>query len=180
MLLWRLLFPFFDSPLLHLFSDPARHWANGARFFAPDLIGAGDPFLYQLWIYLLRAVTQDDGPTVVLGCGLLCAAMPYGWYRALRELLPRRQALIGGIIIGLVPAFVGIYAYFMTETLLLTLTGFAFWATFRSARKHTVGAYALASACGCAPFSRAASRCRWRCCVSGCCGSRSRSDWSRR
>ncbi|MFI4866070.1 MAG: methyltransferase domain-containing protein [Steroidobacterales bacterium] len=145
-LLWRLLFPFFDSPLLHLFSDPARHWSNGGRLFLPDLIGAGDPFLYQLWIYLLRVVSQGDQPAVVLGCGLLCAAMPYGWYRALRELLPRRAALIGGLIIGVIPAFVGIYAYFMTETLLLTLTGFAFWATFRAARKRTVAAFALASA----------------------------------
>jgi SAM-dependent methyltransferase len=154
-LLWRLLFPFFDSPLLHLFSDPARHWANGGRFFAPDLIGAGDPFLYQLWIYLLRAVTQGDQPSVLLGCGLLCAAMPYGWYRALRELLPRRAALIGGVIIGLIPAFVGIYAYFMTETLLLTLTGFAFWASFRSARKQTLAAYALAASLWvCAIFTR--------------------------
>ena len=154
-LLWRLLFPFFDSPLLHLWSDPARHWANGERFFQPDLIGAGDPFLYQLWIYLLRSVSHGDQPTVVLGCGLLCAAMPYGWYRALRELLPRRAALIGGIVIGVIPAFLGIYAYFMTETLLLTLTGFAFWASFRAARKRTPGAFALASALWvCALFTR--------------------------
>jgi SAM-dependent methyltransferase len=151
----RLLFPFFDSPLTHLFSDPARHWSNGARFMFPDLIGAGDPFLYQLWIYLLRAASDDDAPTIVLSCGLLCAAMPYGWYRALRELLPRAQALTGGLIIGLVPAFIGIYAYFMTETLLLTLTGFAFWATFRAARKQTLAAFALASAFWvCALFTR--------------------------
>jgi len=154
-LLWRLLFPFFDSPLLHLFSDPARHWANGERFFTPDLIGAGDPFLYQLWIYLLRAASQGDGATVLLGCGLLCAAMPYGWYRALHELLPRRAALIGGVIIGLIPAFIGIYAYFMTETLLLTLTGFAFWATFRCARKQTLASFLLASGLwACAIFTR--------------------------
>jgi SAM-dependent methyltransferase len=154
-LLWRLLFPFFDSPLAHLFSDPARHWANGERFFAPDLIGAGDPFLYQLWIYLLRLASHGDAPTIVLACGLLCAAMPYGWYRALHELLPRAQALTGGVIIGLIPAFVGIYAYFMTETLLLTLTGFAFWATFRCARKQTLAAFALASVLWiCAIFTR--------------------------
>ncbi len=153
--LCRLLFPFFDSPLAHLFSDPARHWSNGARFLVPDLIGAGDPFLYQLWIYLLRSLSDDDPPSIVLACGLLCAAMPYGWYRALRELLPRAQALTGGLIIGLVPAFIGIYAYFMTETLLLTLTGFAFWATFRAARKRTAGAFALASALWvCALFTR--------------------------
>jgi SAM-dependent methyltransferase len=144
-LLWRLLFPFFDSPLSHLFSDPARHWANGARFLSPDLIGAGDPFLYQVWIYLLRRLSADDPASVVLGCALLCVAMPYGWYLALRELLPRTQALIGGIVMGVIPAFLGIYAYFMTETLLLTLTGFAFWATFRSLRRQTVAAFALAA-----------------------------------
>src|ERR1700722_8934198 len=144
-LLGRLLFPFFDSPLTHLFSDPARHWANGSRFLSPDLIGAGDPFLYQLWIYLLRDLSHDDAPTILLSCGLLCAAMPYGWYRALRELLPRPQALSGALIIALIPAFIGVYAYFMTETLLLTLTGFAFWATFRAARKRTAAAFALAS-----------------------------------
>jgi SAM-dependent methyltransferase len=154
-LLWRLLFPFFDSPLSHLFSDPARHWANGARFLSPDLIGAGDPFLYQLWIYLLRALSGDDPPSVLLGCALLCAAMPYGWYLALRELRPRAQALTGGIIIGVIPAFLGIYAYFMTETLLLTLTGFAFWATFRSLRKQTLAAFALAALLWvCALFTR--------------------------
>ena len=154
-LLWHLLFPFFDTPLGHLFSDPARHWANGERFFTPDLIGAGDPFLYQLWIYLLRVASRGDAPTVVLACGLLCAAMPYGWYRALHELLPRAQALTGGLIIGLIPAFLGIYAYFMTETLLLTLTGFAFWATFRCARKRSFGAFALASSLWiCAIFTR--------------------------
>jgi len=65
------------------------------------------------------------------------------------------QALAGGLIIGVVPAFIGIYAYFMTETLLLTLTGFAFWASFRAARKQTLGAFALASALWvCALFTR--------------------------
>ena len=154
-LLVRLLYPFFNSPLQHLFSDPLRHWLNGARFLAPDLIGAGDPYLYQLWLYLLRMLSGDHAPTVELACGVLCSAMPYGWYRALRELLPRRTALAGGTVMGLVPAFLGIYAYFMTETLVLTLTGFAFWATLRAWRKATLGAFALAAAFWvCAVFTR--------------------------
>jgi Dolichyl-phosphate-mannose-protein mannosyltransferase len=154
-MLWRLLFPYFDSPLAHLFSDPARHWANAARFLDPDVIGAGDPYLYQLWLYLVRTLSADDPATVILSCGLLCAAMPYGWYRALRELLPRKAALAGAVTIGLVPGFFGIYAYFMNETLLLTLSGFAFWFTFRAWRKATLAAWALA--CGlwtCAIFTR--------------------------
>jgi Dolichyl-phosphate-mannose-protein mannosyltransferase len=143
-MLCRLLFPFFDSPLAHLFSDPARHWSNGARFLTPDVIGAGDPFLYQLWLYLVRTLSADDAATVLLSCGILCAAMPYGWYRALKELLPRRQALAGAIAIGLTPGFFSIYAYFMNETLLLTLSGFAFWSTFRAWRKGTLLAWAVA------------------------------------
>ena len=142
-LLCRLLFPFFDSPLQHLFSDPARHWANGAQFLHPSLIGAGDPYLYQLWIFLLRSATADSPAWIELSCGLLCAAMPYGWYRALRERLSRRQALIGALIIALTPSFLGIYAYFMTETLLLTITGYAFWLTFRAWRKGTALSWIL-------------------------------------
>ena len=142
-LLCRLLYPFFDSPLQHLFSDPARHWANGAQFLHPSFMGAGDPLLYQLWIFLLRSLTGDSPPWIQLGSGVLCAAMPYGWYRALRELLPRRQALGGALVVALTPAFLGLYAYFMTETLLLTLTGFAFWMTLRAWRKGTLGSWTL-------------------------------------
>src|ERR1700760_1104689 len=77
LLLFRLLFPYFNSPLSHLFSDPARHWANGLRFWDPDVIGATDPFLYQVWIYLVRSLTHEDPAWVLLSCGVLCAAMPY-------------------------------------------------------------------------------------------------------
>ncbi|MEP6548288.1 MAG: hypothetical protein ABJD53_12570 [Gammaproteobacteria bacterium] len=143
-LLLRLLYPFFNSPLDHLFSDPARHWNNGLNFQHPDILGSGDPYLYQPWLFLLQRVTQQSAPGILLGCGLLCALMPYGWYRALREVIPKQWALAGAALMGLVPSFMGIYGYFMNETLLLTLTGFAFWLTFRAYRKGTVGAFACA------------------------------------
>lgn len=142
----RLLYPFFNSPLTHLFSDPLRHWNNGARFLAPDLIGAGDPYVYQLWMYLVRTLSADDPAWIQLSCGVLCAAMPYGWYRALRELLPRNQALAGALLIAVMPSFLGIYAYFMNETLLLTLTGYAFWLTLRVWRTGSLAAWALCCA----------------------------------
>jgi hypothetical protein len=145
-LVMRLLFPFYDSPLNHLFSDPGRHWENGLYFLHPNIMGSGDPFLYQLWTWLLQQAAVRDQAVILTGAGFLCAAMPYGWYRALKELLPRAWALGGGLVMALVPAFLGIYAYFMNETLLLALTGFAFWFSFRAQRKRTVGAFALA--CG--------------------------------
>src|SRR5271156_158555 len=103
LLLFRLLYPFFNSPLDHLFSDPLRHWENGANFLHPGIMGATDPRMFQLWIFALRRLAQDSAPTVLLGCGLLCAAMPYGWYRALREVASRRRALVGAVLIGIIP-----------------------------------------------------------------------------
>jgi hypothetical protein len=142
----RLLYPFFDSPLIHVFSDPQRHWENGRDFLHPNVIGSGDPIMYQLWVYLLRAIAGSDTATVLAACGLLCAAMPYGWYRALRELVGRERSLQGAVLIGLWPGALGLYGYFMTETLVLTLTGFAFALTLRAVRKRGSAAFALACA----------------------------------
>jgi hypothetical protein len=155
LLLARLLYPFFNSPLQHLFSDPARHWENGERFLHPGLMGSGDPFLYQLWLYGLRWFAQGSAPMISLGCGILCAAMPYGWYRALRESQSRERALVCALIVGSIPESVSLYGYFMNETLLITLMGFCFWMTLRSNRKKTLTAYALAVIVwSCAVFTR--------------------------
>jgi hypothetical protein len=145
-LVLRLLYPFFDSPLTHLYSDPLRHWETGRDFLHPTIMGSSDPYLYQLWIFLLQQIAGNSSATLLTGCGVLCAAMPYGWYRALRELMPRESALGSAVLIGLWPAFLGVYGYFMTETLLLTLTGYGFALTLRAVRKRTCGAFAAACA----------------------------------
>lgn len=151
----RLLFPFFDSPLTHLFSDPQRHWDGGRMFLHPDMMGSTDPFLYQLWMYGLQQLADGRATIIQLGCGLLCAAMPYGWYRALRELLPRNAALVGALAIGLTPESVSIYGYFMTETLLMTLLGFCCAASLRAQRRRTTRAFAFACFLWlCAAFTR--------------------------
>jgi hypothetical protein len=97
-----------------------------------------------LWLFALRWLARDSMPTVQLGCGVLCAAMPYFWYRALRELQPRPRALIGAIVIGLIPESISMYAYFMNETLLMTLLGACFWMTLRARRKATLASFAAA------------------------------------
>jgi hypothetical protein len=151
----RLLFPFFNSPLAHLFSDPLRHWNNGMNFLHPDLMAGDDPFLYQAWLAALQWVSRGSDAWINFGCAVLCVLMPYGWYRALREILPKTWALAGAILIGLWPSTLSMYGYFMNETLLLALTGMAFWATFRTRRKGTAGAFALASFIWiCAAFTR--------------------------
>ena len=145
-LLLRLLYPFFSSPLERLFSDPARHWDNALHFLHPGVMGSGDPYLYQVWLFALQQLAGQSTSWVLLGCGVLCAAMPYGWYRALRELLPASWALGAGVLFALVPSFLGMYGYFMNETLVMSLTGFAFWLTLRARRKGAVGAFVAACA----------------------------------
>ena len=142
----RLLFPFFNSPLRRLYSDPLRHWQTGQEFLHPTVMGSGDPYFYQLWLFVLQHIAGDSRAAILTGCALLCAAMPYGWYRALREFLPRLPALRSSVLIGLWPAFLGIYGYFMTETMVLTLTGFGFALTLRAARKRNWQAFAAACA----------------------------------
>jgi hypothetical protein len=144
LLVLRLLYPFLDSPLAHLNSDPLRHWTDGRDFLHPTVMGSGDPYLYQLWLFVLQHIPGAGNGAILAGCGLLCAAMPYGWYRALRELAPRQHSLWGAALLGVWPPFLAIYGFFMTETLLLALTGVAFALTLRAARKRTGAAFAAA------------------------------------
>jgi hypothetical protein len=60
--------------------------------------------------------------------------------------MPRERALQGAVLLGLWPSFIPIYGYFMTETLLLSLTGFAFALTLRAARRRSTAAFAAACA----------------------------------
>lgn len=136
-LAFRFIYPFYANPMDSLFSDPLRHWLNGDgdKFWDPDLIGSMDPFLYQVWIYILRLVSNDDRGIVALATGLLSAAMPFLWYRCARELMTKKAALAVGIVMAMIPSFFVIYGYFMNETLMLTMTPLAFWLTFRAFRK---------------------------------------------
>ena len=73
-LVLRLLYPFFNSPLTHIFSDPQRHWDNAALFLHPSVMGSGDPYLYQLWLFVLRQLADDSSAPILTACGALCAA----------------------------------------------------------------------------------------------------------
>jgi len=70
LLVARLLFPFFNSPLSHLYSDPQRHWDNAALFLHPNIMGANDPYLYQLWLFVARWLSNGHAAPVQLSCGL--------------------------------------------------------------------------------------------------------------
>lgn len=141
----RFLLPFYMSPMLRLFSDPARHFENGQYFLAPHMMGGIDPKLYQLWLWFVRNASLQDPALIACFTGLLCAAMPYVWYRVARELFSKKTALMLGIFFALFPPFAVIYAFFMNETLLLVVTGLAIWLTLRAYRKQTLAAFTWAA-----------------------------------
>ncbi len=144
-LLLRLFYPFIDSPLDHVFSDPQRHWNNGQHFFNPGFSGGLDPIGYQLWMFLVQRAGDYNPVFILIITGLLCALQPFGWYLALKELIPRNWALAGGIIIALIPSFAVTYAFFMTETLVMSVMGLAFWATIRAWKSGTLLGFSAAA-----------------------------------
>ena len=74
------------NPMDYLWSDPLRHWMNGARFPHGGYFGASDPIGYQVYIFLLRGITRDNRILVALACALLSIVMPWIYYRAARSL----------------------------------------------------------------------------------------------
>ena len=144
-LLYRFAFPFFCNPMQNIFSDPARHWQNGQRFFSgPVFMNGVDAKFYQLFMWAIEQTLSLNDHIIIALSGLLCAASGYVWYKAAREILPKDTALITAIIISLHPSLLLIYSYFMTETVTILVMGLGIWFTLRTRRKKTVKAFAAA------------------------------------
>lgn len=144
LLLFRFLVPVYDSPLLHLFSDPARHWENGLKLLDPTFMGSVDPKLYQLYVYLLHELSNGKSEVVAAFTGLLCVAMAVVWYRVCAELFRPIPARILGCLIAICPSFTALYTLFMNETLLLVLMGAALWLSLRAIRVKSLPCALLA------------------------------------
>ncbi len=138
--------PFVHNPLHALWSDPGRWWEYASSGTATPPLALADPVLFQAWLSFVAKFTLDIPLLTALYAGLLSATTPWIWYRFLRELLPSREsALAGWAVLAWLPSWLGIYSYFMSETLLLPLLGIAFWASWRSLRRGDSGSFMLAS-----------------------------------
>ncbi|MFT3869272.1 MAG: hypothetical protein QM715_12510 [Nibricoccus sp.] len=74
--------------------------------------------------------------------GALSIVGPWCWYRFLRETIASRTfALAGWAILALLPSWIGIYSYFMTETLLIPMIGLSLWMTQRARRRRTLSTF---------------------------------------
>src|SRR5579872_3033577 len=134
-LILRFCYPFFSNPTSNLtYSDPHRHYVN-CFHFGHSIESIVDPPLPQL---ILIAALKSFG-TNQLGIatyfGLLCAATPWFWYRWGREIFSTKiQALVFVTLIIYLPSWIGIYAFFQDETLLLPFMGASLWLSWRANR----------------------------------------------
>lgn len=138
----RILTPFFYNPIQALWSDPGRWWEYASTGLDTPPLALIDPTFYQAWLSFIAKFTLDIPELTALYSGLLSALTPWFWYLFLREVLESKQkALLGWAILAWLPSWIGIYSYFMSETLLLLLLGISFWLSMRCLRKQNSEAF---------------------------------------
>jgi 4-amino-4-deoxy-L-arabinose transferase-like glycosyltransferase len=130
------------SPLDHLWSDPLRHWAHAREPLTPSPMALFDPPVYQIWLSVLQKITMGLPELVEAFVAALSIIGPWCWYRFLRETITSRTlALTGLALLALLPSWIGIYSYFMTETLFLPALGASLWLSMRARRKKTLPSF---------------------------------------
>src|SRR5438105_14853367 len=123
------------NPINALFSDPGRHWKFALSPLLADPLSGMDAPLYQLWLTVVAKLTLGNPLAIATYAGLLSVATSWIWYRAMRELFSSGTlALVGWAIFLWLPSWIGIFSYFMPETLILPTLGLALWFTFRCRR----------------------------------------------
>ena len=130
------------NPIDHLWSDPLRHWTHAKEPLVPSPMALFDPLIYQTWLSVVQRVTMGIPELIAVYAAALSVATPWFWYRFLRESLNSKTlALAGWAALALLPTWIGIYSYFMSETLLLPLIGLSLWLTQRAQRKKTLASF---------------------------------------
>jgi hypothetical protein len=134
----RLLFPQYLSPMDHLWSDPLRHWDNAREFTQNRFFAGIDPKGYQWFLAKIYAAWEGARAPTEWAVGVQCWLTGIFWFLAARELLSQRAAILTGIVLSIMPSLLVIFGYFMSETLLLTLLGMAWWLSLLTWRKRSV------------------------------------------
>lgn len=138
---------FLHNPIDAIFSDPGRWWETGYQSLSLGPLTGIDPLGYQVWTSLVAKISSGYPPLVATFAAVLSVATPYVWYRYMRELAPGGwSALVAWAVISWLPSYIGIFSYFMSETLFIALFGAGLWLSFRALRKKTLGSFLLSVA----------------------------------
>jgi 4-amino-4-deoxy-L-arabinose transferase-like glycosyltransferase len=136
------------NPIDHLWSDPLRHWAHAREPLTPSPMALFDQPVFQMWLSLVQKFTMGLGPLIAVYASALSIITPWCWYRFLRETLTSKTlALAGWAALALLPTWIGIYSYFMSETLFLPTLGVSLWMTMRAKRRQTLESFLTMVAC---------------------------------
>lgn len=123
------------NPVDFIFSDPQRHWDHAKEPLMTAPMVLFDPPVFQTWMMAVQKFTLADRTLTFLYAGLLSISCVVVWTLFLHEAVKdRRWALAGAAVLAWLPSWIGIYSYFMQETLFLPLLGLALWATWRARR----------------------------------------------
>ncbi len=134
------------GPMDLLYSDATRHYDNAKRFLDPGPQGCSNPYLYQLFLFLVLRFTGGAKLGISLVNLALSLSYPFFWYRFARTVLRRRiDALRCATVLIYLPTHVVMFSYFMNETLLLPLLGAALWATSVAGRRRSGARFLVAA-----------------------------------
>ncbi len=135
---FRFLYPFFSHPLDHLYSDPLRHYLNATSLFNTYIYSWLDPPLPQLWSRAMLSLFTNTRLGIATYFGSLSAITPWCWYLWGRKLFDSKEkAIVFLTAIIWLPSWLGIFGYFMDETLLLPVLGIALWLSWEAKEKNT-------------------------------------------
>lgn len=146
--LWRVAEIWLHNPVSELWSDSGRNWEFGGLATQTHPLVLVDPIGYQTFLGLVEKITLGIPLLVFAVVAGMSISAPWVWYRFLRELLSSKTlALLGWAILALLPSWIGIYSYFMMETLFIPLFGWALWMTWRCHRKSDTRSFVVMALC---------------------------------
>ncbi len=132
------------NPMDHIFSDPQRHWDHAKEPLTPSPMAIFDQPVFQIWLSGVQKFTLGIPALIAAYTVALSLLTPWCWYRFLRETLSSKTlALVGWAALALLPTWIGIYSYFMTETLFLPALGLSLWMTMRAKRRACLKTFLL-------------------------------------
>lgn len=143
--IFRFCYPFFSHPVDHFFSDPYRHYLNATVCFNKAIFSWLDPPFPQFWLRAILFLFTNTRLGVSVYFGLLSAAMPWCWYLWGQQIFSsKKKQLIYLTAITFLPSWIGIYGYFMDETLLLPALGLTLWLSWKARQLNTAKCLLLA------------------------------------
>ena len=111
-----------------VYSDPARHWFNATHPLEMNPLAGIDPPAYELWLGMIAHLTVGDRLALGIYAALLSLSAPFVWFLFAKKVLSHSTwALWFWATLIWLPSWIGVFSYFMNETLLIPLIGLSLW-----------------------------------------------------